>query len=255
MRTDVLITLPQAVHELLNFSQKVFWFYRGQPNAAWPLLPKAGRAPFYRHSGPTLSDAPRSRRNPPPDLGRFNHWRELAVGYCDSVPKNDFEALAFAQHYGFPTRLLDFTENALAALYFACASDFDVDGAVFVYHPVMFVDAATADLYTLDQNACLRVPPFDSRILAQRGLFVYFADPAVALAPGPIDSELGELSSVSVDLIKFIVPAAAKLIIFRQLQDVGITRRTFFPDLEGLSRDFISDDEYLAAFNAKHIQP
>ena len=248
--TQVLITLPQATQTLLAFSQKIGWVFRGQSNASWELIPKAGRPPFYRHSGATLTHTPRSRRNPPPDLGRFNHWRDLAAGYCEHLSENDFECLAFAQHYGLPTRLMDFTENALAALYFACESDFQVAGAVCVYHPEIFVDTEKADLYTLNRNACLRVPPFDRRLLAQRAAFLYFADPAAPLVPVPIEENVGKLSSVTVNLVKFVIPADAKLIIFRQLQDVGMTRRTLFPDLEGLSRDFVSNDLYLAAFNA-----
>ncbi len=42
------------------------------------------------------------------------------------------EILSKMQHYGVPTRLLDVTTNALVALYFACASNPDVNGAVYV---------------------------------------------------------------------------------------------------------------------------
>lgn len=44
------------------------------------------------------------------------------------------DTLALLQHYGIPTRLLDVTENALVALYFACEDENTKrDGVVYIF--------------------------------------------------------------------------------------------------------------------------
>ncbi len=106
-----------------------------------------------------------------PSLGRerksdyamtiFNEERnmiEMAKYKMPNVFRHDMqplELLALLQHYGIPTRLLDVTENALVALYFACCSQPDKDGEVIVFkhnerHVAAFpIINAIADTYRL----------------------------------------------------------------------------------------------------------
>ncbi|MEQ1837837.1 MAG: FRG domain-containing protein, partial [Candidatus Nitrotoga sp.] len=85
----------------------------------------------------------------------------------------DLDILVLAQHHGLKTRLLDWTSNPLAALWFACADS--KDGDVYVY-------ALEAD--TLLAKDVYKQSPFDtaetrvfqprlnsSRIVAQQGWF------------------------------------------------------------------------------------
>lgn len=56
-----------------------------------------------------------------------------ACRYIKDVPIDDISAwLEIAQHFGAPTRLLDFTENPLVALYFACSDAANADASVWI---------------------------------------------------------------------------------------------------------------------------
>src|SRR5713101_4447882 len=111
------------------------WIYRGQTDTSWELKPKAGREDYFNwmlegEMAPASDGAPPSKR-PKIDLERFWAWRALAVAYDGKLPENEFECLAYAQHYGLATRLLDWTTNPLVALYFAVEAQQDRHGAVW----------------------------------------------------------------------------------------------------------------------------
>lgn len=115
-----------------------FW-YRGQSNGTWSLRPL-----IFRDNVCDQSDEERRLRNEHVIFLRFRNCL-IEEGYASMSP---FRQYIMQQHYGLPTRLLDWTSNPLNALYFACTSTSgqrsseeqseEVDGAVFVIEPMHF---------------------------------------------------------------------------------------------------------------------
>lgn len=90
-----------------KFDDKDDVLFRGQ-REDWPLLPKIAR--LRLRPGDSALDAERLR---------LDDFKLQALSFVDLVPDSDWEWLSVAQHYGMATRLLDWTSNALAALWFA----------------------------------------------------------------------------------------------------------------------------------------
>lgn len=251
--TDVLkppehqfVGLAQYVQLLQQFPA-LAWMYRGQSDISWPLCPKAGRSEYFLKATSFWSDKGQSSG----DLGRFDAWRKEAVAFHEHVPTNDFECLALAQHFGLATRLLDWSSNPLAALFFAAEGGGESDGAVYFYAPNRIVKPEIITPTECSVVVAYHPRPFDRRILAQGGLFTFHPEPQEPLQPEEIDEEsLKEISKVGVNLVVVRVRSDTKPMLQRQLNDVGINRKTLFPDLGGLS-EFVNWETRRTAYGRK----
>ena len=92
-------------------------FYRGQANKEWNIIAGAFRKDFSTTDEQNLLKQ-----------ASLKLYKELSE-YPYYLDK-----LAFLQHYGMPTRLLDVTFNPLVALFFACKTEIENDGIVYYGH-------------------------------------------------------------------------------------------------------------------------
>jgi hypothetical protein len=179
----------------------------------------------------------------------------------DAVPGDStWNWLAVAQHFGAPTRLLDWTYSPFVALHFATpyTEEFDIDGAIWcvdysktnallpptlkavladegsdVFTAEMLHQAASGprefDALAPEEFVVFFEPPsLDARIVNQSALFALKSNPVTGL-----DRWLANHPDV---YFRLIIPAELKWEVRDKLDQAGITERVLFPGLDGLSR-------------------
>lgn len=215
---DSVVTFLHAIREKPSLGGG-HCVYRGQSNSEWPLLPKAGRPPFCVGLVDPLHPSVKAH-----DLWKFEEWMDKAIAFSNCLPGSFLEGLALAQHYGLATRLMDWSANPLVALYFACEAEPTEDGAVFGYANRRPRISNSEDADSITEVSIYHPRPIDRRIVAQSGMFSYHPIPHEVFSSREHES-----------LIRYVIMGGRKDLILDNLSDLGISRITLFPDLEGLS--------------------
>ena len=149
-------------------------------------------------------------------------FREKSIPFLNFTPITDWDWLAFGQHHGLPTRLMDWTRNPLVACYFAVEEEWDGDSVIYAYHNDWYISVEKHPDPFVYGNVGKFIPRHVTpRITAQEGLFTIHSD-----LYNPFDSD---------EIEKIIVPNNIRHDLKRTINTYGIDRYLLFPDIDGLT--------------------
>ncbi|MCA9468395.1 MAG: FRG domain-containing protein [Nitrospira sp.] len=200
--------------ELFLGEFRASYLFRGHRECSWDLLPLIDRVD---HSGLTRDDHERLM------LEEFEK-RSRSVR---EIPFSDsWELHAIARHHGIPTRLLDWTESPLTALFFATLGQSDRDSVVWSYCYIAVdkaLDTKVCDNPLKVKDIILYDPPqLHPRIVGQSGKFTVHPTASQDFEEWP-----GFLNQV-------IIPKNSRVQIRHDLFRLGIHYHNLFPDLDGI---------------------
>lgn len=248
----MIIEEIRTIDELLKFVNELskthglnLW-YRGEDNSLLPLIPSIQRTPrrieverfitndFYMKAKQIM--------NNPPEKHNYAAW------------------VAIMQHYGLPTRMLDWSRSPLIATFFATetykTSAF-TDSCVWVLSPINLneMEGFGHCIYPNDADTTqeMLLPAFkhnhhnhelDDKILAcastDNNMRMYSQQ-----ANFTVHNSLRHLEDICDEntLYKIILPKETKKYFIKSLRVFGITEASIYPDLDHISRDVMHSYE------------
>ncbi|UNY99877.1 FRG domain-containing protein [Zhouia spongiae] len=269
MKLEVIKNITEYLNLISdNKKQGKIWF-RGQKYSEYQLEPSLFREkldisidePYYKREKYLIKNSNLSHEK----------FKENVKKYKDCSAFDEIDYLYLMQHYGIPTRLLDFTVNELIALYFSVSNftqssleiedeiyDFNSTNsftkhgsAVYCINPILVNEHSFRkseiinlneynfeSLNNIDFPICIKSNSVDDRIKVQEGVFVYY---------GTMIHPLDYYSIFEQSMTKIFIPNSVRDVIKKELKNnYNISHLTMFPDISGVSMEIIDemDDEF-----------
>jgi len=243
--TNIDVKNITEFHEAIATVKMTFpnCWYRGLTDISYPLSPSIYRLPYKAELESTF-------------LGRF---KSQTPPFLTNIPRNDWEWLFMMQHYGVPTRLMDWTELPLVALTFALKkinkkADDTKDLVIYCLNPkelnkkvsginyndndpIPFIGNEQEHLYGVGKTSKNNLPiaiigPLNNhRIIAQKGSFTLF--------PFKLDQNIDLHPDVNDYLIKMTLKTGELYELKTALNNLGISYDSLFPGLDSIANDII----------------
>jgi hypothetical protein len=241
---------PQKDKPERTGEEERLWF-RGQRCWDWGLSPKLYREPY--------KDADENEIR----LEFQSHGIQLISG---RAPTDKWDWYFLMQHHNVPTRLLDWTENSLVALFFAVHEEQGVDTAcdsavwamdpwwlnkklrLGVWGPIL-PDYKESNHYLPDLEdaffgkevgrqlpAAIEPPHVDRRVAAQSSRFLVYGKTQDLTHSKVVKGRKGRDARIA----KIRILASARRSLLKQLDDCGVNFSAIYPDLEGLALNILS---------------
>jgi hypothetical protein len=190
--------------------------FRGHAKKSWELVPEVHRREAI------VADNNEARVRAEQEMLR--EFKRQTRSHLLYPPKDDWEWLALARHYAMPTRLLDWTENAAAALFFAVEyPNGGGDSAVWCSERPAEVDTEKTP-FEVDHIYLYEPPHIAPRITAQSACFTAH----------PTDY-IGKRYPWRRELVKLVIPARSRVQMRATLRAHGVHRASLFPEPAGIA--------------------
>lgn len=221
----------------LKSEHEKLWF-RGHASSEYKLMPTIYREPY-------------SWKNEEAFLHQF---KARSSRFLEKIPHDDSEWLFIMQHHATPTRLLDWSENALVAMSFAVqyrneehkgkdATVWCLDPLKLNSHlrfssydyekiPNICTDEEVQRMYVSarqDSPIAIIGPQNTERIIAQRGVFTLF--------PNKDSFDMESLENADEFLVNITIPNDCIDTIKENLYYIGMTESSLFPELDSISKE------------------
>lgn len=241
IRIDSVNDLIDEIRNLKNiYGKQPIWF-RGQENSDWYLEPSIHRRNLYKKENYITNDFYiyiKQIENHTPDKYNYAAWMSLM------------------QHYGLPTRILDWSSSPLIACYFALEKNRDEsnNSCIWVLIPGKLNKqegfgkfAYPIDAYTVQKmlspafkKDSILKDKFKDKIIScysvEKNLRMYSQQSCFT-----VHNSYRKLEDICDDetLFKFIIPYGSKEKMYESINILGISTSFIYPDMEHVSRDII----------------